>query len=493
MADWDNNAEIVVTAKQGNGADAAADTESQEKYKVEMQKLHMSEENQELIKAALLEIRGDLKLRQASTYRDFGRRLDNGYWLKDNQLLVRGGVDYSQPGQGEEAAQDGAADQSSFGLQKLLGIGFHKSRCVSALARTDGDVGAALELIMAESFGLVVAGGGAEESSGPGDIVASDTVTEEQVPVEVDPDLLEQRNDEKMALESIYETLFVEKIVGKVWELRLTLNHLLKYLPKEAKQKTGAKNGDLKADKNVCPYFLAGYCRFGRRCYKKHVNKEQQRKADDDHLTGKKDEKVFIVELRFPSGSRYPLDPIMVTFSTPLSQFPRTACMKITSRLMEEARSCALEGGPAIFSLVSLLEDVAEMDRVLRAGDHKLSLPRPVGDTMADTQAAGDSASTSEALFSALEKPARAEERNKARQSRMISLNRKMKSNHIKRIVSGEKGKYDDVRKKLPAWQEKDKIVSLLKTNQVVVISGMTGCGKSTQVIVTDWLFNKYY
>ena len=136
MADWDNNAEIVVTAKQGNGADAAADTESQEKYKVEMQKLHMSEENQELIKAALLDIRGDLKLRQASTYRDFGRRLDNGYWLKDNQLLVRGGVDYSQPGQGEEAAQDGAADQSSFGLQKLLRIGFNKSLSSSSWPRT---------------------------------------------------------------------------------------------------------------------------------------------------------------------------------------------------------------------------------------------------------------------------------------------------------------------------------------------------------------------
>ena len=49
-----------------------------------MQKLHMSEENPELMKTALLDIRGDLKLRQASMYR---------YGLKDNQLLVKSSED----------------------------------------------------------------------------------------------------------------------------------------------------------------------------------------------------------------------------------------------------------------------------------------------------------------------------------------------------------------------------------------------------------------
>ncbi|RHY93370.1 hypothetical protein DYB35_000319 [Aphanomyces astaci] len=37
-------------------------------------------------------------------------------------------------------------------------------------------------------------------------------------------------------------------------------------------------------------------------------------------------------------------------------------------------------------------------------------------------------------------------------------------------------------RAKLPAYQERETIVSLLETNQVVLISGATGCGKTTQV-----------
>lgn len=46
-------------------------------------------------------------------------------------------------------------------------------------------------------------------------------------------------------------------------------------------------------------------------------------------------------------------------------------------------------------------------------------------------------------------------------------------------------------RKKLPAYNMKDKIVDLVQTHQVVVISGETGCGKTTQVpqfILDDFL-----
>ena len=39
-----------------------------------------------------------------------------------------------------------------------------------------------------------------------------------------------------------------------------------------------------------------------------------------------------------------------------------------------------------------------------------------------------------------------------------------------------------NVRSKLPAWALKDNISKLIEENQVVVLSGETGCGKSTQV-----------
>lgn len=37
-------------------------------------------------------------------------------------------------------------------------------------------------------------------------------------------------------------------------------------------------------------------------------------------------------------------------------------------------------------------------------------------------------------------------------------------------------------RQLLPAWEERETILKLLSKHQVVVISGMTGCGKTTQI-----------
>ena len=458
------------------------ETDSQEKYKVEMHKLHMSVENQELIKAALVDIRGDLDLKKATSYWDSGRRLDHGYWLKDNQLVVRGGVDYSQAQSEEIGGGETGQGETSFGLQKLLGIGFHKSRCISALSRTNGDVGAAVEHLMAESFGLSFYND--VENTGPGEIVSSN-MDENLENENLDMDLVEQKQDEKMALESIYETLFTEKIPGKVWELRLTLKHLLKYLPKDKDNNNPKKNSDKTGDKNVCPYFLAGYCRFGRRCYKKHLKTETAQKVDDDHLTGKKDDQVFILELRFKAECRYPHDPVIVTFTTPMTKFPRSACMKITARLMEESKNSAKDGAPATFSIVSVLEDVAEMDNILgNSGEHRLCLPVPEGNVTEGQEER--SVSNGNALFSALQKPLVSEERNKAKHKQMLLTNRKMKSSYMKKLVSGEVGQFDKVRRELPAWKEKDNIISLLANAQVVVVSGMTGCGKSTQVNITQ-------
>ena len=107
---------------------------------------------------------------------------------------------------------------------------------------------------MAEGFGIPLAerpgvGGGEssdpEDSAAPGDIVtsewrepSSDTGDDDEA-----AEWLEQREEEKMALESIYENTFQEKIATKVWELRLELPHLWRHLPgaKEAEQKQKQK------------------------------------------------------------------------------------------------------------------------------------------------------------------------------------------------------------------------------------------------------------
>jgi len=500
FAAWDDGDDVPVASPAARLEETEA---TKEKHKVEMQRLHMSEENQELIKSALMEVRGgELKLKKEKSYRDQGRRLDYGYWLKDNQLLVRGGKDFSQqltvhPSGMEESSQQEA--ENSFGLQKLLGIGFHRSRCLEALGKTDGDVGGAMELLLAESFDLKTriddmgSASDPEDSYCPGEIVSSEFT--DNITVPCDDDLIEQRNDEKMALESIYESAFTEKLVNKVWELRLPLEHLWKYLPggkMDPKSKAKAEK-DPKLDKNVCQFFLAGHCRFGRRCYKKHIQPEGKQRVDDGHLKGEEDEKIFIVEIRFPKGNRYPQEPCLVTFSTPLTHFPRSACVKVTTRLMEESKLMAKDSLPAVFTIVSILESSQELDQIIAGPESRLSLPKVLGadEVVRPVRDLNDKTNGGEMLKNALEGDRRGEERKKEQERKMMEINRRMRSRYQQSKVSGEVSSLMGVRKSLPAWKERTRIVDLLKSHQVVVISGMTGCGKSTQVpqfILDNWL-----
>lgn len=44
-----------------------------------------------------------------------------------------------------------------------------------------------------------------------------------------------------------------------------------------------------------------------------------------------------------------------------------------------------------------------------------------------------------------------------------------------------------ETRKKLPAWSNMNEILETVHQNQVVIISGETGCGKSTQVCASSY------
>ena len=50
-----------------------------------------------------------------------------------------------------------------------------------------------------------------------------------------------------------------------------------------------------------------------------------------------------------------------------------------------------------------------------------------------------------------------------------------------------------ETRQALPAWNEQENILKALEKHQVLVVSGMTGCGKSTQVpqYILDASLNK--
>merc|ERR1719357_137770 len=259
----------------------------------------------------------------------------------------------------------------------------------------------------------------------------------------------------------------------------------------KSKKESGKK--DPKQDKNICQFFLNGHCKFGRRCYKRHVQPQSNQKVEDGHLKGAEDEKVFVLEIRFPEKCRYPQEPAMVTFSTPLSHFPRTACMKVTARLMEESKAMADDSLPSVFSIVSILENAQELDRVIAGSEHKLSLPKVLGseDVAQSTNKQSNKSNGAESMLGAIEKLSMNDEKLKDEERKALEINRRLRSRYQQSLVSGETNKMMTVRRSLPAWKERRKVVDLLKKNQVVVISGMTGCGKSTQVpqfILDDWL-----
>jgi ATP-dependent RNA helicase DHX57 len=43
-----------------------------------------------------------------------------------------------------------------------------------------------------------------------------------------------------------------------------------------------------------------------------------------------------------------------------------------------------------------------------------------------------------------------------------------------------------DQRQQLPAWNERERIIRVLESSQVVVISGMTGCGKRLNFLIEN-------
>ena len=60
----------------------------------------------------------------------------------------------------------------------------------------------------------------------------------------------------------------------------------------------------------------------------------------------------------------------MASLNTPM-KIPRQSCLKITAKLMEEAKSLAQDQVPSVFSLINLLENTDEMKSALARYDFK--------------------------------------------------------------------------------------------------------------------------
>ena len=58
------------------------------------------------------------------------------------------------------------------------------------------------------------------------------------------------------------------------------------------------------------------------------------------------------------------MTPPLASINTPM-KIPRQSCLKITAKLMEEAKLLAQDHVPSVFSLINLLENTDEMRKAL--------------------------------------------------------------------------------------------------------------------------------
>lgn len=337
--------------------------------------LRLSDDGQAAVLETLRHIHGqDFQLPSKTLYKDKGERLRGGYWKERGNLVIQGGCDYSNvPSSGNEAKDR----FRMFALLKLESYGFHKTHCLEALDSCDGDVDQSLELLYSKYF--------PDRSTAATVCAPAGTTT--------DAEIVEMRADEISALESIYEEAFVEQEPNRVWLLKIKIDHLLAHSPHEQRKRLAAELEAKAAAKRpaksaeLCRNLMRGKCKYGDRCrYSHRVTAE---KADQPY-NADIDPNWFYLEVRFPAANRYPLEAPLVFLKTTCPDIPHMLCLRLTRRIVQEAREIARDEMPSVYTCAELLQQDDELAQFLKADRYQfLDAKRSLFDEDADPNANG--------------------------------------------------------------------------------------------------------
>ncbi|CAH0561131.1 unnamed protein product [Brassicogethes aeneus] len=432
---------------------------SQEKPKVvrphvkeELQFVKLTENVQENILDTLTYIHGpDFKLSEASAYEESKLNFGKKFWIGRGSLVVKGVVDYSQNKDKPTEEDDRLRE---FALLRLQSYGFHTPHCLEAFGYCNGNVEDALYLLYNKYMNTT-----------PFEITDHNMSEAE---------LLEQRIDEKSSLESIYEKQFSQK-VDNVWVLTLKLDYLIKmFHKKEVKKPVNVKK------KEMCKNFVRGNCKFGYKCRFSHeVEKVEQN--PNSHLT----EFQFDLEIRFPPNTKYPYEPPMIFIKTN-AVLPPLVNLHISRRLYEEAKLLSQDGIPCVYTVTELLQNEEEIKEHLNS-EVKFLLPnQKLFPTTAQENKIIRPSHYKKGRTNRSQKKQLTIEEILMEDAKIVkSFAQKTKDPKYERMMQN--------RKSLPAWSLKKEILNTIQKFQVVVVSGETGCGKSTQIpqfILDEWMQN---
>ncbi|KAM6986672.1 putative ATP-dependent RNA helicase DHX57 isoform 1-T2 [Aplochiton taeniatus] len=532
-----------------------------------MQKIFMTNENQEQVKELLRELQAqeldetfddneseyeeegeEEEEEEEENYDELDHREDGQFWNTHDEPTENAESPVYEQDSEDERRQTPEPVISLFAIGKLSRYGFDRERSRQALEAGDAEVGATLEHLLLKVF---------MERYGP-KAVSPDGL--QGAPMD---ECLTQRQEEALALTAIYGERFIERIANAVWTVSLDLS----FLPANGGKQNGHRNGSANGVvhiRDVCRFYLKGQgCRFGNKCkYKHQLPTRGTPGAGPPDPTDPSQPgfssytpPVYELEVRFPKGNRYPFQAPIVAFSTNDENISASGRLSVTERLFGEALTAAKSGEPVVYTLITCCEDEATLIDLLAVSHHKYSSLPPVvapppsasiakggrigsgkvsheskGQSNMVTQSSNNISrsvknSTSTRTTSAVnnsgsnqrridvrdqvdtkdldEREEEEEEDDKEvvpESESYVSLRKKMVKRHEQRTENTlqENGKlcrefktkqssrrFNSMlqqRQKLPAWQERNNILDLLDSCQVLVVSGMTGCGKTTQV-----------
>ncbi|XP_077399791.1 putative ATP-dependent RNA helicase DHX57 [Vanacampus margaritifer] len=473
-----------------------------------LQKILMTDKNQELLKELLWDLRTrDLDEHDDDTgfddlneeeeeHDELDHREEDQFWTTTDEPAERAESPREYESDNERPPVEPAI--SLFAIGKLCRYGFDRERSKQALESSGGEFGATLEQLLHQVY---------SERFGQEDVSSADLSL---VPMD---ECLTQRQEEALALAAIYGDRFQERITNSVWVI--TLDAL--FLTDNIGKKYSANHNAGKSSKRLCQFFLKGSgCRYGSKCKFKHQApdkglSDQQGPAQAGISSYSPLE--YELEIRFPKGNRYPSQAPVVAFSTNDESVGAAGRLSVTERLFGEALKAARNKEPVIYTLVNMCEDETTMKELLDVTHHKYSKPPPVVVPPASAAPAKRKIGTSKALEESVcpsrritppvERTGEAEGPEDDEEVSAVPVENISSVNLKKRLTSNsnllqENGKlcrdFDrkqssrrfrsmlEQRTKLPAWNERENILDLLDGCQVLVVSGMTGCGKTTQI-----------
>ncbi|MFT7806120.1 putative ATP-dependent RNA helicase DHX57 [Arapaima gigas] len=490
-----------------------------------LQQFHMTSENQERVKELLRELQtqefedpsgesGSDFVEEEEEYDELDYREDGQFWeTRDDPVECAENSVLEEDSEEERRLPETVT--SLFAVGKLCRYGFDRERSRRALEAGTGEVGATLEYLLQQVF---------SEQYGASAVAPEGL---QNLPMD---ECLAQRQEEVLALTAIYGDRFIERISNHVWTVSLDLQFLTEGT-KRGLDRPCPKQGQVQL-RDICRFYLKGAgCKFGNKCKFKHQPPSDPRQPPG--IGGPSQPGIssysppqYELEVRFPKGNRYPFQAPLVAFSTTDDKIGPAGRLCVTEYLFGEALASARSGEPAIYTLITCFEDESRMKELLAVDHHKYSSPPPVM-TMSSishprSQSTKSTTSRQETNCSnnenrkqtevreavGLTEQLKEEEEEEEEEAKEVTVETESYVNLRKKIAKRYEGKTENLlqdntrlcrefrskqssrrflsmlqeRQKLPAWQERENILNLLKDHQVLVVSGMTGCGKTTQI-----------